>query len=89
MVDKKRNPGFSFLCQTNVSVSFTKERWTKTVWNSLELLLLLLLLLLQVEPVKVNYNNNCYNLYNEQRWYNYGVWLTKKSWQPWTAVFSD
>ena len=27
-VDKKRNPGFSFLCQTIiVSVSFTKERW--------------------------------------------------------------
>ena len=28
-VDKKRNPGFSFLCQTIVSVSFTKERWTQ------------------------------------------------------------
>ena len=27
-VDKKRNPGFSFLSQTIVSVSFTKERWT-------------------------------------------------------------
>ena len=26
-VDKKRNPGFSFLYQTIVSVSFTKERW--------------------------------------------------------------
>ena len=27
-VDKKQNPGFSFLCQTIiVSVSFTKERW--------------------------------------------------------------
>ena len=29
MVDKKRNPGFSFLCQTIVSVSLTKERWTQ------------------------------------------------------------
>ena len=40
-VDKKRNPGFSFLSQTIVSVSFTKERWTQkpAVWNSLELLL--------------------------------------------------
>ena len=28
-VDKKRNPGFSFLCQTIVSVSFTKETWTQ------------------------------------------------------------
>ena len=28
-VDKKRNPGFSFSCQTIVSVSFTKERWTQ------------------------------------------------------------
>ena len=28
-VDKKRNQGFSFLCQTIVSVSFTKERWTQ------------------------------------------------------------
>ena len=28
-VDKKRNPGFSFLSQTIVSVSFTKERWTQ------------------------------------------------------------
>ena len=28
-VDKKRNPGFSFLCQTIVSVSFTKERWAQ------------------------------------------------------------
>ena len=28
-VDKKRNPRFSFLCQTIVSVSFTKERWTQ------------------------------------------------------------
>ena len=28
-VDKKRNPVFSFLCQTIVSVSFTKERWTQ------------------------------------------------------------
>ena len=27
--DKKRNPGFSFLCQTIVSVSFTKERGTQ------------------------------------------------------------
>ena len=26
-VDKKRNSGFSFLCQAIVSVSFTKERW--------------------------------------------------------------
>ena len=26
-VDKKRNPGFSFLSQTIVSFSFTKERW--------------------------------------------------------------
>ena len=36
-VDKKRNPGFSFLCQTTVSVSFTKERWTQKLsailWN--------------------------------------------------------
>ena len=46
-VDKKRNPGFSFLCQTIVSVSFTKERWTqKLSGSSLELLLLLLLLFL-------------------------------------------
>ena len=28
-VDKKRNPGFLFLCQTIVSVSFIKERWTQ------------------------------------------------------------
>ena len=28
-VDKKQNLGFSFLCQTIVSVSFTKERWTQ------------------------------------------------------------
>ena len=28
-VDKKRNPGFSFLSQTIISVSFTKERWTQ------------------------------------------------------------
>ena len=28
-VDKKRNPGFSFLSQTIVSVSFTKERRTQ------------------------------------------------------------
>ena len=28
-VVKKRNPGFSFLCQTILSVSFTKERWTQ------------------------------------------------------------
>ena len=28
-VNKKRNPGFSFLCQTIVSVSFTKERLTQ------------------------------------------------------------
>ena len=28
-VDKKRNPGFSFLSQTIVLVSFTKERWTQ------------------------------------------------------------
>ena len=28
-VDKKRNPGFSFLSQTIVSVSFTKERLTQ------------------------------------------------------------
>ena len=26
-----RNPGFFFLCQTIVSVSFTKERWTQTL----------------------------------------------------------
>ena len=26
-VDKKQNPGFSFLCQTIVSVLFAKERW--------------------------------------------------------------
>ena len=35
-VDKKRNSGFSFLCQTIVSGD------AKTVWNSLELLLLVL-----------------------------------------------
>ena len=28
-VDKKQNPGFSFLCETIVSVSFTKEMWTQ------------------------------------------------------------
>ena len=29
-VDKKQNPGFSFLCETIiVSVSFTKESWTQ------------------------------------------------------------
>ena len=28
-VDKKQNPGFSFLCQTIVSVSLSKERWTQ------------------------------------------------------------
>ena len=28
-VDKKRNPGFSFLCQTVVSVSFTKDFWAQ------------------------------------------------------------
>ena len=27
--DKKRNPGFSFLCETIISVSFTKKRWTQ------------------------------------------------------------
>ena len=45
-VDKKRNPGFSFLSQTIVSVSFTKEIKVdaKTVWNSLELLLLFFLI---------------------------------------------
>ena len=45
-VDKKRNTGFSFLSQTIVSVSFTKEIKVdaKTVWNSLELLLLFFLI---------------------------------------------
>ena len=28
-VDTKQNPGLSFLCQTIVSVKFTKERWTQ------------------------------------------------------------
>ena len=28
-VDKKGNLGFSFLCQTILTVSFTKERWTQ------------------------------------------------------------
>ena len=32
---KKRNPGFLFLCQTIVSVSFTKERWTQKLSGTL------------------------------------------------------
>ena len=42
VVDKKQNPGFLFLSQTIVSVSFTKERWMQKLSGipALELLLL-------------------------------------------------
>ena len=44
-VDKKQNPGFSFLCQTIVTVLFANGKVdAKTVWNSLELLLLFFLI---------------------------------------------
>ena len=42
-VDKKRNPGFSFLSQTIVSVSFTKERWTQKLSGILLIIIIIII----------------------------------------------